>query len=630
MSPPPPRRTDTQTPAAANTAVAPAAAAPVRAAPTPAATAAAAAAAAAAEQSADEERPSAGGGATVQVQRPSATAATTSDGTYTVQAGDTLGDIAFRFGTTAAVLQDINQLDNPDLLQVGDVLILPGGEPEEEEDTVAEEDDGDEAATDETGEESDGEDGDDGDDATGDDATGDDATAEDATAEDEAGTDEAGEEGDDPAEDDPAEDDPAEDDAAEDAPAEDDTPPTPVPAAPTGLSPNGIPQPASDVTLEDVPVRPAALAAFATTALPWLQDRTAVDEIVDLFIAWSMPPIPRGDRFHLVDTDADGLFSLVAIFTDPGPAQHGSLTDANLVIYDPAPEQPTRWRQAFDHNLAYGGGQDFFVMTVVDLTGDGRRDIMYGETACGANTCTTIVRVLVRDGDGYRNAAVDIAVPTATSFGFDDVTGDGVADLTIEGGTFGSVGAGPVRPFQFVYSAVGGNFAEIARVGLPTSYLVWIIADGNTAFDAGDYVGALALYGLAASDGSLDEFVPGGRSGVDGAGAAARVDHAAPIGRRDGRHVAGADVVGGRRADRGAGDGLPERDHRAARTGHRLRGAERCARRRASRSGTRSGSSSASGCRPSCRSSYVPSKRPPGPRDGPPSPGLTARPDYAA
>ena len=419
--------TDTQTPAAADNAAAPAAAAPVRAAPTRAATAAAAAAAAAAEQSADEERPSAGGGATVQVQRPSATPATTSDGTYTVQAGDTLGDIAFRFGTTAAVLQDINQLDNPDLLQVGDVLILPGGEPEEEEDTVAEEGDGDEAATDETGEESDGEDGED-------------ATAEDATAEDEAGTDEAGEEGDDP----------AEDDAAEDEPAEDETPPTPAPLTPTGLTPGGIPQPDSDVTLEDVPVRPVALAEFATAAMPWFQDRTQVDEIVDLFLAWSMPPVPRGDRFHLVDTDADGLFSLVTIFTDPGPAQHGSLTDANLVIYDPAPDQPTRWRQAFDHNLAYGGGQDFFVMTVVDVTGDGRRDIMYGETACGANTCTTIVRVLVRDGDGYRNAAVDIAVPTATSFSFDDVTGDGVADLTIEGGTFGSIGAGagaavPVR-----------------------------------------------------------------------------------------------------------------------------------------------------------------------------------------
>ena len=481
--------TDTQTPAAAAETAAPTTAAPVRAAPTAAATAAAAAAAAAADQSTEEERPSAGGGATVQVQRPSAAAATTSDGTYTVQAGDTLGDIAFRFGTTAAVLQDINQLDNPDLLQVGDVLILPGGEPEEEEeeeDTVAEEGDGDEAATDETDEADEAADGEEGD-------------GDDATTEDEAGTDETGEEGDDP----------AEDDAAEDEPAEDETPPTPAPVTPTGLSPSGIPQPDSDVTLEDVPVRPVALAEFATTALPWFQDRTQVDEVLDLFLAWSMPPVPRGDRFHLVDTDADGLFSLVTIFTDPGPAQHGSLTDANLVIYDPAPDQPTRWRQAFDHTLAYGGGQDFFVMTVVDVTGDGRRDIMYGETACGADTCTTIVRVLVRDGDGYRNAAVDIAVPTATSFGFDDVTGDGVPDLTIEGGTFGSVRAGPVRAFQFVYSAVGGNFAEIARVGLPTPYLVWIIADGNSAFDAGDYVGALALYGQAASDGSLEEWAPG-------------------------------------------------------------------------------------------------------------------------
>ena len=450
---------DTQTPAAAADTAPATTAAPARAAPTRDATAAAA------DQSADEERPSAGGGATVQVQRPSAPTPAPGDGTYVVQAGDTLGDIAFRFGTTAAVLQDINQLENQDLLRVGDVLILPGGEPEEdEEDAAAEEADGDEAGTDETA------------DDTADEGEGDD---------------------------------PAEDDAAEDEPAEDETPPTPAPITITGLSPSGIPQPGSDVTLEDIPARPAALADFATTALPWFQDRTEVDEVLDLFLAWGMPPVPRGDRFHLVDTDADGLFSLVTIFTDPGPAQHGSLTDATLAIYDPVPEQPTRWRQAFDHDLAFGGGQDFFVMNVVDVTGDGRRDIMYGETACGASTCTTIVRVLVRDGDGYRNAAVDIAVPTATSFTFDDVTGDGVPDLTIEGGTFGSVGAGPARPFRFVYSAVGSNFAEIARVGLPTPYLVWIIADGNRAFDAGDYVGALALYGQAASDAGLDEFVPG-------------------------------------------------------------------------------------------------------------------------
>jgi LysM repeat protein len=381
-----------------------------------------------------------------------------------VQTGDTLGDIAFRFGTTAAVLADINQLENPDLLQVGDVLILPGGEPQEDEDeeTAA---DGEEAGEDE-------------------------ASGDGSEEEDEAGEEDDGED-------------------ATDETTDEEAAATPAPVTVTGVSPGGIPQPGSDVTLDDIPARPTALADFATTALPWFQDRTQVDEVEALFIDWAMPVLPRGDRFHLVDTDADGLFSLVAIFTDPGQPQHGSLTDANLAIYDPVPGQPTRWRQAFDHNLAFGGGQDFFVMNVVDMTGDGRRDVMYGETACGAHTCTTIVRLLVRDGDGYRDIAANVAVPTATSFAFDDVTGDGVPDLTIEGGTFGSVGAGPPRPFHFFYSVVGGAFAEIARVGLPTTVLVWIIADGNAAFDAGDYVGALTLYGQAASDTSLEEFAPG-------------------------------------------------------------------------------------------------------------------------
>ena len=458
--------TDTQTPAAEATTAATTEdpPAPARPAPDRAATDAAVADA---EQAAEGERPSAGGGATVAVQSDTTTTATAGGGTYIVQPGDTLGDIGVRFGTTAAVLAEINQLENPDLLQVGDVLILPGGEPEDDEDAAAT-DGEDEAADDGT---ADGEDGEEGDGATEEDSG------------DEAADDEAA--------------------------GDDETAPPAGPVAVTGLSPSGIPQPGSDVTAEEIPGRPTTLAEFATTALPWFQDRTEVDEVEPLFIAWAMPVLPRGDRFHLVDTDADGVFSLVAIFTDPGQPQHGSLTDANLVIYDPIPDQPTRWRQAFDHNLAFGGGQDFFVLNVVDMTGDGHRDVLYGETACGAHTCTTIVRLLVRDGDGYRNAAVNVAVPTATGFSFDDVTGDGVPDLTVEGGTYGSVGAGPARPFQFVYSAMGGGFGEIARVGLPTTFRVWVIADGNAAFDAGDYVGALTLYGQAASDAGLDEFVPG-------------------------------------------------------------------------------------------------------------------------
>lgn len=44
---------------------------------------------------------------------------------YVVQPGDTLGDIAFRFGTTVPVLLRLNRLDDPDVLAVGQELLVP-------------------------------------------------------------------------------------------------------------------------------------------------------------------------------------------------------------------------------------------------------------------------------------------------------------------------------------------------------------------------------------------------------------------------------------------------------------------------------------------------------------------------
>lgn len=49
---------------------------------------------------------------------------------YMVQAGDTLGDIAFRFGTTVPVLLRLNQLDDPDVLYVGQELRVPAAPPQ--------------------------------------------------------------------------------------------------------------------------------------------------------------------------------------------------------------------------------------------------------------------------------------------------------------------------------------------------------------------------------------------------------------------------------------------------------------------------------------------------------------------
>jgi lysozyme len=50
---------------------------------------------------------------------------TDSTRTYTVQAGDTLSSIASRNGVTLAALEQANSIDNPNLIEVGQVLTIP-------------------------------------------------------------------------------------------------------------------------------------------------------------------------------------------------------------------------------------------------------------------------------------------------------------------------------------------------------------------------------------------------------------------------------------------------------------------------------------------------------------------------
>jgi peptidoglycan endopeptidase LytE len=67
-----------------------------------------------------------GSGARPDVQPSWGTAAGT---TYTVVAGDTLGSIADRFGTRVAALTSANHLADPNLIYVGEVLVLNGSGP---------------------------------------------------------------------------------------------------------------------------------------------------------------------------------------------------------------------------------------------------------------------------------------------------------------------------------------------------------------------------------------------------------------------------------------------------------------------------------------------------------------------
>ena len=44
--------------------------------------------------------------------------------TYTVQSGDTLSEIAARYGTTVNELVNLNEINNPNLIYTGEILRL--------------------------------------------------------------------------------------------------------------------------------------------------------------------------------------------------------------------------------------------------------------------------------------------------------------------------------------------------------------------------------------------------------------------------------------------------------------------------------------------------------------------------
>ena len=68
-----------------------------------------------------------------------------------------------------------------------------------------------------------------------------------------------------------------------------------------------FPQPPVALALEAIPARPRSFLDYGAHALPWLQGKSTVPEIADLYRAWPMPANPdRPDRIYLIDANANG------------------------------------------------------------------------------------------------------------------------------------------------------------------------------------------------------------------------------------------------------------------------------------------------------------------------------------
>jgi len=141
-----------------------------------------------------------------------------------------------------------------------------------------------------------------------------------------------------------------------------------------------------------------------------------------------------------------------------------------------------------------------------DLNQDGRAELVTGSPACGASTCFEDVQILGWTGSGFENllvgSTVEIPSPVINLL---DSRGDGIYDLEVAGGGFGSVGAGPQRSQTTVwpYNPATARWQDPQERLESSNYRIYVLQDADRAALARQFDQAQLGYGLVVDDDSL-------------------------------------------------------------------------------------------------------------------------------
>ena len=238
------------------------------------------------------------------------------------------------------------------------------------------------------------------------------------------------------------------------------------------------------------PSRPADFASYA-------------EEIVNLMNAAPvnivrLRPMLRdwgaiGDRLGEVreaDMDGDGQMEWIVAIADPTPL---TLTVAgNLLVIDKQGDTYRLIYQILPQADSYR--DNVVILATKDINADGKAELAYTTTTCGAHTCFTAVHLYAWDGANFRSLTQDqIQMPYGEA-SLENREGDAALELVLHGGTIGSVGAGPQRARTELCAWNGKYYVPTKTTYDESDFLYFRVLDANVAMKAGDYKRAIALY----------------------------------------------------------------------------------------------------------------------------------------
>ncbi len=206
------------------------------------------------------------------------------------------------------------------------------------------------------------------------------------------------------------------------------------------------------------------------------------------------------DGLVVGDFNGDGGDELIVLYADPNGSE--DTPSGDMILFSAS---DNGWVESL---RARANGKITLVNTG-DINIDGQPDIVYADTTCGASTCFDTIIVRSWNGTEWMLWTDESITMAYADYSLDDVSEDGQGDeIILEGGIYGSAGAGPQRARTETWGSVAGApYTLLDRTFADNECLYFAVLDANEAFlnlpDA-DLVELERLYTKAATDPTLE------------------------------------------------------------------------------------------------------------------------------
>ncbi|NLG49212.1 MAG: hypothetical protein GX552_03755, partial [Chloroflexi bacterium] len=230
----------------------------------------------------------------------------------------------------------------------------------------------------------------------------------------------------------------------------------------------------------------------------------SVESLTERLQGWGAIPDGSGMVRNDVDVNGDGVNDVVVVALMPEADPDyvpWLMPTGGLFVYVSA------GMGRFD--LAYeelpGAGYSYpQIVSLDDLDGDGRNDLLYTVRTCGAHTCFHALKGVRWDASGHWEPLFvePIDVPGA-EFRVVDSTEGQAREIVVQVGMIDSVGAGPQRTFEHTYRWDGAHYVLAEERVTSNQHPIHLINDADVLLTQGKYAEALALYARSYQDETL-------------------------------------------------------------------------------------------------------------------------------